>query len=137
MARIRPRNRLAIEIPIAAMADVAFLLIVFFIITTSFQRPGRLPVELPAEKQAESDQPPSNIPTVRVGTRGLFLNGASTEIWQLAPDLAVLLADKTRPQDRLVLLSADGPVEMERIVEVMDVIRACDAAVAYLKSEDE
>lgn len=43
----RPRQSLASVIPTATMADIAFLLIIFFMVTTAFSL-DRTPIELPA-----------------------------------------------------------------------------------------
>lgn len=48
----RRRNRASGEIPTASMADIAFLLLIFFLVTTVFDEERGLPVVLPAPAEA-------------------------------------------------------------------------------------
>ena len=57
MALMRKRNRPSGEIPTASMADIAFLLLVFFLVTTVFDEEKGLPIVLPEEaEQVEVSQ---------------------------------------------------------------------------------
>lgn len=134
MARLRPKHKIQVDVPMAAMSDVSFLLIIFFIVTSSFSRPSKLPLELPGEKVAETTpQKPPAAPAVRVGSTRIYLNDSPVELWQVTADLRAILSDRPLPQDRVVVLRADGNVPMERVVEVMDAIRSAEAHVGYLE----
>ena len=57
MALMRKRNRPSGEIPTASMADIAFLLLVFFLVTTVFDEERGLPIVLPeAQEEVEVSQ---------------------------------------------------------------------------------
>lgn len=57
MALMRKRNRPTGEIPTASMADIAFLLLVFFLVTTVFDEERGLPIVLPeAQEEVEVSQ---------------------------------------------------------------------------------
>jgi biopolymer transport protein ExbD len=136
MARLRPKHTVKVEVPMAAMSDVAFLLIIFFIVASSFSRSQKLPVELPGDKIADSSTAkPSRPPSVRITESRLFLNDSPLEGWQLTADLRTLLIDKSQPSDRVVILRADENVPMERVVEIMDAIRSADAVIGILELE--
>jgi biopolymer transport protein ExbD len=47
MPIMRKRNRSSGEIPTASMADIAFLLLIFFLVTTIFEEQKGLPIVLP------------------------------------------------------------------------------------------
>ncbi len=117
----------------AAMSDVAFLLIIFFIFSASFTRPARLAVELPGERSDQTPAAPPTMPRVNVAGDHILLDSRRVELWQLTSDLRALLAMRTRPQDRVVILSGENNVPMERMVEAMDAIRDADAAVGHLE----
>ncbi len=134
MARFASKSKIRPEIPMAAMSDVAFLLIIFFLVTSSFSRPSRLPIELPGEKPADAaDAKPSPPPTVRVETVGVYLNDQPLQLWQVSTDLRSLLSQKALASDRVVVLRAAAGVNMERVVEAMDAIRQADAHVGFLE----
>ncbi len=61
MALLHRKSRVSDEIPTASMADIAFLLLVFFLTTTVFEEEKGLPIVLPeaAAEQVEVSQ--SNI----------------------------------------------------------------------------
>jgi biopolymer transport protein ExbD len=136
MASLRPRNKIAVEVPVAAMADCAFLLIIFFIITSSFRKPARLAVELPGEAPTQQAELAATTPRIRVTADKVLLNNFAVPLWQLGADLNVLLADKPKPEDRVVILTGDDSVPMERIVEVMDAVRSVHAHVGYVNLEE-
>jgi biopolymer transport protein ExbD len=134
MARLRPKHKIQVEVPMAAMSDVSFLLIIFFIVTSSFSRPSKLPVELPGEKAAEtSPVKPPTVPGVRIASNRIYLNDVPVELWQVTTDLRAILVDRTQPADRVVVLRSEGDVPMERVVEVMDAIRSAEAYVGFME----
>ena len=57
MALMRKKNRASGEIPTSSMADIAFLLLVFFLVTTVFDEERGLPIVLPeAQEEVEVSQ---------------------------------------------------------------------------------
>lgn len=137
MIKLSKRSKLKPEIPVAAMSDVAFLLTIFFIVSSSFHGLNRLPVELPGEAPPGetprgNDKPP---PRVRVTNDRVLLNDQRVELWQLTNDLETLLRGKTKLEERVVTIAADDKVPMERIVEAMDAIRLANATVGQLDLE--
>ena len=67
--RRRPARRGRIRIDMTPMVDVAFLLLIFFMVTTVFRRPQALELTLPAEK-AEIEVPENNVMQIRVTEAG-------------------------------------------------------------------
>ena len=60
MAILHRKERVSDEIPTASMADIAFLLLVFFLTTTVFNEEKGLPIVLPEESE-EQDVSAKNI----------------------------------------------------------------------------
>ena len=58
MAMLQRKSRVSDEIPTASMADIAFLLLIFFLTTTVFEEEKGLPIVLPeaAAEQVEVSQ---------------------------------------------------------------------------------
>ncbi|MEE9132803.1 MAG: biopolymer transporter ExbD [Gemmatimonadota bacterium] len=58
MAILKRKSRVSDEIPTASMADIAFLLLIFFLVTTVFEEEKGLPIVLPeaAAEQVEVSQ---------------------------------------------------------------------------------
>lgn len=62
MALIRRQSKVSDKIPTSSMADIAFLLLVFFLTTTVFDEEIGLQVVLPEEgPESEQDIPPKNM----------------------------------------------------------------------------
>lgn len=51
MSMMRKKKRVSGEIPTASMADIAFLLLIFFLVTTVFEEEKGLSIVLPAEQE--------------------------------------------------------------------------------------
>jgi biopolymer transport protein ExbD len=60
MAIMKRKTKVSDEIPTASMADIAFLLLVFFLTTTVFNEEKGLPIVLP-EQSEEQDVSPKNL----------------------------------------------------------------------------
>lgn len=70
MALMKKKNRPGGEIPTSSMADIAFLLLVFFLVTTVFDEERGLSIVLP-EADNEVEVPPKNILFLMVQPDGL------------------------------------------------------------------
>ena len=62
----RPKRRVGIRIDMTPMVDVAFLLLIFFMVTTVFRTPQALEINLPPDEKTEIKVRESNVLTVRV-----------------------------------------------------------------------
>jgi len=81
------KSKVSDEIPTASMADIAFLLLIFFLVTTTFPKDKGLEVVLPEEGQ-EVAVSSNNILHLIVRTDGIVdvRRGESTSIQQMRPD---------------------------------------------------
>lgn len=61
MALLRKKSKVQDEIPTSSMADIAFLLLIFFLVTTIFDQDQGLQVMLPERDQDETEVPPDNL----------------------------------------------------------------------------
>jgi len=106
------------------MVDVVFLLIIFFMVSTTFiTLETGLPVDLPRAQSAQAQ--PSELPTITV-TRDerVFLAGAEVAM----SELVVLLQGAMQVSGQTtVVLRADESVPHGFVVEVMDLIRVAGA----------
>lgn len=63
---LKRRSRVSEEIPTASMADIAFLLLIFFLVTTVFAEDRGLSLVLPEKQSEEVEINPKNIITFYV-----------------------------------------------------------------------
>ena len=70
----RPKRRLAVRIDMTPMVDIAFLLLIFYMVTTVFSMPQAMEINLPElDKEDDSfEVKESNLLTIRVDTDGFY-----------------------------------------------------------------
>jgi len=70
----RPKRRVAIRIDMTPMVDIAFLLLIFYMVTTVFAMPQAMEINLPPKdtKDVEIDIKESNLLTIRVDDQGRY-----------------------------------------------------------------
>ncbi|HRQ10584.1 MAG: biopolymer transporter ExbD [Trueperaceae bacterium] len=119
-ARRRRRSGMGADLDLTAMVDVVFLLIIFFMVSTTFITiESGLPVDLPDAQMSVAQ--PSDMPTVTVTKDGaVYFGGVRVEEAQLA----VLVRDEiNRTGMTTVVLRADRDVHHGTAVRIMDLIK--------------
>ena len=56
MKRSRSKKRRKVQVPVASMGDIAFLLIIFFLLLSEFAKEKDLPIALPESEQVEKTE---------------------------------------------------------------------------------
>jgi biopolymer transport protein ExbD len=119
------RARISPTLDLTPMVDVVFLLIIFFMVSTTFiTLETGLPVDLPQATTAEGQ--PEGLPTVTIDAqRRIYLAGAEVAEEELEGLLRSVLADA---EVETVVLRADQSVPHGLTVRVMDAIKRAGAA---------
>ena len=119
------------ELNITPLLDLAFVLLVIFIITTT-PIVNDLAVDLPnAAKRAKDPKPKQTY--VTVGADGkLFLNKEQIEIAQLQQKLVDLRIDDP---DLNVIIRGSGKAKYQNVVSVMDAIQQANVGKVNLATE--
>jgi len=117
--RQKNRSKEKAEIKIAPLIDMVFILLIFFIVTTSFVSETGVSVERPAARSAENLESRSIL--IGIGSLGeIYMSGSRVGLFSLKP----LLENKLRNQPNLsVVLVADKATAADLIVRVMDEVR--------------
>lgn len=117
--RQKNRSKEKAEIKIAPLIDMVFILLIFFIVTTSFVPETGVSVERPAARSAENLESRSIL--IGIGSSGeIYMSGSRVGLFSLKP----LLENKLRNQPNLsIVLVADKATAADLIVRVMDEVR--------------
>ena len=108
------------EIPTSSMADIAFLLLIFFMVTTVFSATKGLDFRLPKE---DDDRPPEKVEAVyiRVYPGGFIsVDGRRMEINQILPYLKPKLENWP---DKPVILHTDVDATYQNMITVYDELK--------------
>ena len=114
------RARIHSHLDIAPLIDIVFLLLVFFMLTSTFLVPEAIELELP-ESASASTVEVTPITVLLDGQGRLALDGEPVELENLRPALAALLK---RHPDSPIPLKSDARTELQPLLQVMDEIRA-------------
>ena len=130
MALLTKRSRPSETIPTSSMADIAFLLLIFFLVTTVFPKDRGLALVMPhTDEPIEVD--PDNLLRLSVGMDGFVdvTQGRSQQSFRLRPERVVNIW-RQRVSERPGLIAAietspDAPYGA--MVEVLDALQSAGA----------
>lgn len=122
--RLNRRNRTGLGLDLTPMVDVVFLLVIFFMVSTTFiTLESGLPVDLPQAQSARSQS--SELPTVTINQDDqIFVGGSQVAEAELVGVLREVLASSA---SGTVVLRADQSVRYGLPVRVMDLIKQAGA----------
>tara|TARA_B100000700_G_scaffold77842_1_gene87402 strand:- start:5686 stop:6087 length:402 start_codon:yes stop_codon:yes gene_type:complete len=119
MARNRIREEEDAAIDMTPMLDIVFIMLIFFIVTTSFVKEAGIQVNKPEANQANKE-PSANIFIAIRDTGEVWMDKRQVDVERVAANLERMLAEQ--PTD-LVVIQADKEAEHGRVVEVMDQVK--------------
>src|SRR5512135_631391 len=102
----RKGRRLGTRIDFTPLVDVAFLLLTFFMFTTSMSRPQTMEINLPPDKDVKVEVAESNLLTLRVNEKGdiFWSTGIESPKRIDRKDLRAFLKDKAIQNPKLIVL---------------------------------
>ncbi|WP_448383797.1 ExbD/TolR family protein [Desulfosoma sp.] len=127
----RKRPRYGVQTPLTSLIDIVFLLLIYFLLTTNFLAEEGIRVQLPQAVSAVAQEDRELVVTVSpegdvyLGARLLNLDELRDIVKQR------LEADP----ETAVVLKADRTLVLDRVVQVMDTIKAAGAARLRLATE--
>ena len=123
----RKKRRVGIRIDMTPMVDVAFLLLIFFMVTTVFRTPKALEINLPP-KDIKQDVGKSKTLLIRILADGrlYWQDGASAAPWTRAAvgDLRNVLKPYVGNSEKIMVVNIDRESEFENMVNTLDELHA-------------
>ena len=120
------------ELNITPLLDLAFVLLVIFIITTP-QLSNDLEMNLPSPKKDKAPAPPPKINRIVVDQSGhIKLNDQAMELPALKQTLVALKASD--PETSVVVRGA-ADVDYQRVISVLDILQQADITKVGLATE--
>jgi len=120
------------ELNITPLLDLAFVLLVIFIITTP-QLSNDLEMNLPSPKKNNAPSPPPKFHRIQVTAAGkIMLNEQTVELPVLKEKL---LAMKASEPDPSVVVRGAAEVDYQRVISVLDALQQADISKVGLATE--
>jgi biopolymer transport protein ExbD len=118
---LRPdRRHDDVDINLTPLIDVVFLLLIFFMVSTTFDRNARLKVSLP-EASAKMQQQQDNPIVLTIDAKGkYFINDRQVVNTTLDTLKAALLKTVGDDREQTLVLRADGNTPHQAVVRAMD-----------------
>ncbi|MEM9642892.1 MAG: biopolymer transporter ExbD [Pseudomonadota bacterium] len=111
---LRYSSRRTRRISMTSLIDVIFLLLLFFMLTSTFTKFAELPLVSAGQgATAPTDQAPVFI---RLGSDTVLLNGAAADIQTIAEPLSALVQDAPRT---VLITTAGSEVTSQRLVDLL------------------
>ncbi len=119
---LRPGHRSAetVDVNLTPLIDVVFLLLIFFMVSTTFDRHAKLKVQLP-QADAKMQQQAKDPVVLSIDAKGkYYINDRQVVNTQLSTLKAALQKVVGNKPDSTLLLRADGRTPHQSVVRAMD-----------------
>ncbi|RUM53601.1 MAG: biopolymer transporter ExbD [Methylococcus sp.] len=119
------------EINLTPMLDIVFIMLIFFIVTTSFVKESGIDVNRPTAETAERKERGNIIVSIRANGE-VWIDKRAVDIRAVRANVARMHAENPRGS---VIIAADGDTKTHYLVEVMDQIRMAGITNASIATE--
>ena len=130
MAILKRKERVSDEIPTASMADIAFLLLVFFLTTTVFNEEKGLPIVLP-EQSEQVEVSPKNLLFMLVQPDGsIIVKRGESEQEQVVTyrQIEGILRQELAANENLIAaIKTDPAAPYRHMINVLDEVKQAGA----------
>ncbi|WP_346798739.1 biopolymer transporter ExbD [Halomonas sp. Bachu 37] len=129
--RIGADNAENTEINLTPMLDVVFIMLIFFIVTTSFIKESGIEIERP-ESSAATPRPDAQVMVAITPEGAVWVDGQAVDMHRLGDTVADMVSD-----EGAVVIQADRDATTGILIEVMDRLREAgvdQVAVAATRS---
>ena len=119
------KAKVGTAVPTASMADIAFLLLVFFMVSTVFIRYRGIPVQLPAAEKIEELESRRNVTSIWVDRQGVInIDDQTVPLDQVG---RVIHAKMTANPRLVISIKGDGAAKFGLLSDVMQELRKVEA----------
>jgi biopolymer transport protein ExbD len=118
--KLRPRRREDVELNITPLIDVVFLLLIFFMVSSTFEKQSQMKITLPEASEKVTNEIPDSV-TVEIDTQGrVFVNKKSLVNSQLITIREAIRDAAHDMKAPTVIIRADANATHQSVVKVMD-----------------
>lgn len=125
------------EPPAGASSDIAFILIVFFLVCASVQPEQGKPQEIPKTEEEPDRKEESKNPEVELTRTLVILNGDPLNDKSFESRIKDLLSGKQNDEDRIVMLKSRKDVSYERWIKFTGLVEKAGGIVTLQLEEEQ
>lgn len=119
----RARRRAEVDLDITPLIDVVFLLLIFFMVSTTFEHDSEINITLPTASREAPEPRPEAINVALDAAGEVYINDNALANAQLQTIKAALADALAGLDDPPVIISADAETAHQAVVRVMDAAR--------------
>ena len=113
---LRSRNKISANFNMSSMTDIVFLLLIFFMLTSTLVSPNALKLLLPSSKAKTLEKQTISISITK--DIDFYINEQKVTAASLEQSLKLLVNNEVEPA---IILHTDKTVDIEHVVKVMDI----------------
>lgn len=119
----KSQDKEELDINITPLIDVVFLLLIFFMVSTTFERESEINITLPQASKEVTKAKPDAI-NVAVDAKGnIFVNDVGLVNSKMATIKQAIFEKLGQRSDAPIIISADSRAEHQAVIKVMDASR--------------
>lgn len=137
MKKKRRSHKRDVNVPVASMGDIAFLLIIFFMVCSNFIKESAVRrLEPPRAIDLERvDEAPISVSIDSEGV--VYLQGQEVGVAAIEDGVGALIKDKKTEKGRTVLFKCDKAIAKTHFEPVMDAIAKAGARITAVGQKSE
>ena len=118
----RPKRRVGIRVDMTPMVDVAFLLLIFFMVTAVFRTPQALEINLPPDEDIQIEVAESKVLSIRVLPEGRAYYKRGTDPWSRTEvdNLVKVFTPFKGNKELVVVVKIDRLAKFNNMVDIID-----------------
>lgn len=131
------RRKLLVEPPTTAAPDIAFILIIFFLVCASVQPDTGKSQEIPRSEDAKDQTEENQNLEVSLTDTTIMVNGSLIPLENLRGKIGQLLAGKEKESDRVVIVKSSGETTYQRWITATTAIEEGGGIITIQLEQEE
>ncbi len=117
---LKPKHRIGVEMNNTTMSDLVFLLLIFFMLTSTLISPNAIKLLLPSSTSPRVLAPAKPVKIYIDEKLQYYIDGIPVDELKLAEQMTIRLKDS--PPDASVVINADATVPVQAVVNIIDIV---------------
>lgn len=135
--RLARKPRRPGDIDVTSFSDIAFLMIIFFVLTTTFTRQMGATISIPSSTSDPQQKSEGEFPTINLSRDRLLLDESAVTMDELRQRLGAMKLGERKEAERFVVLESTPDVEFERYFQIVTAISKAGGILALVEEEEK